>query len=235
MNKAIVSRSLHKWLALLIGLQLLIWLASGLYMVVVDLDFIHGDPLVKNTAQELSLPASSVVSVNELHRRYAGATEIGLLSLMGEPFFTVTTESNRYLIDPRDGAIVSPLNKNAAREIAVFHFNGDDPIRRIELLTEQPPAEIGKRPLPIWRVDFDDRFNTSFYIDPYTGALVTRRHQYWRIFDFFFMLHIMDYDDRTDAHNLLLKIAQFAGVSFAITGLWLLFYSFSRRRKTLPK
>ena len=88
---------------------------------------------------------------------------------------------------------------------------------------------------PLWRVDFDDRFNTSFYIDPYTGALATRRHQYWRIFDFFFMLHIMDYDERNDVNNLLLKLAQFTGVSFAITGLWLLFYSFNRRRKALAK
>ena len=45
------------------------------------------------------------------------------------------------------------------------------------------------------------------------------------------MLHIMDYEDRSDAHNLLLITAQITGVSFAMTGLWLLFYSFSGRRR----
>ena len=49
------------------------------------------------------------------------------------------------------------------------------------------------------------------------------------------MLHIMDYDERSDAHNLLLKIAQFTGAAFAITGLWLLFYSFRKRRKEAVK
>jgi len=45
------------------------------------------------------------------------------------------------------------------------------------------------------------------------------------------MLHIMDYDERSDAHNLLLITAQLTGLAFAITGLWLLFYSFSGRRR----
>jgi hypothetical protein len=41
----------------------------------------------------------------------------------------------------------------------------------------------------------------------------------------------MDYDERSDAHNPLLKIAQIIGVIFGLTGLWLLFYSFGKRRK----
>ena len=41
----------------------------------------------------------------------------------------------------------------------------------------------------------------------------------------------MDYEGRTDAHNLLLKTAEVTGLTFAVTGLWLLFYSFSGRRK----
>ena len=55
------------------------------------------------------------------------------------------------------------------------------------------------------------------------------------VFDFFFMLHIMDYDERSDAHNLLLQIAQFTGVIFGLSGLWLLFYSFRKRRRETVK
>ncbi len=231
MNKSFLARSLHKWLGLIVGLQLAIWLVTGLYMVIVDLDFIHGDPLVKNTQQTLSLPASPQVSIDTLRQQYPTATAIDLRTVMGKPFFAVTTPKQRYLLNPQNGAVVSPLDEKTAREIATFHFNVKAAIVNIELLTDNPPTEIGRRPLPLWRVDFDDRFSTSFYINPYTGALATRRHQYWRIFDFLFMLHIMDYDERADAHNLLLQVAQFTGVGFAITGLWLLFYSFKRRRK----
>jgi uncharacterized iron-regulated membrane protein len=231
LKPAVLARTLHKWLGLLIGLQILIWLASGLYMVVVDIDFIHGDPLVKNMQQTVAVPEAPVPGMAALRAKYPNATHIGLRPVMGQTFYTVTTTNDRYLFDPGTGDIRSPLNEDTARQIAEYHFDGDAPILKASLITENPPMEIQTRPLPLWRIDFDDRFSTSFYIDPYTGALATRRHQYWRIFDFLWMLHIMDYEDRADAHNRLLIFAQISGLSFAITGLWLLFYSFSGRRK----
>ena len=231
MNRAVLARSLHKWFGLVVGLQILIWLASGLYMVIVDLDFIHGDPLVKNMQQAVTVPDSSLVSMATLRSRYPDANRIDLKQVMGKPFFAVTTAKARYLLDPETGAVISPLDEEAARDIATFHFNGKARILNVGLITVNPPMEIQTRRLPLWRIDFDDRFSTSFYVDPYTGTLVTRRHQYWRIFDFMWMLHIMDYEQRTDAHNLLLKTAQVTGLAFAITGIWLLFYSFSGRRK----
>jgi len=45
MNRSYLARTLHKWLGLVLGLQLLIWLASGLYMVVVDLEVSRGLPV----------------------------------------------------------------------------------------------------------------------------------------------------------------------------------------------
>jgi uncharacterized iron-regulated membrane protein len=235
MNKSFLARSLHRWLGLIVGLQVLIWLATGLYMVVLDLDFIHGDPLVRNMQQIVTVPNSSRVSMASLRAQYPDATDIGLRSVMGTGFFTVTTLQDRYLINPQTAEVISPLDEETVRQIAVFHFNGEGSISEATLITADPPREIGPRRLPLWRIDFNDRFSTSFYIDPYTGVLVTRRHQYWRIFDFFFMLHIMDYDERSDAHNTLLQIAQFTGVTFAISGLWLLFYSFRKRRKEAVK
>ena len=231
MNKSLLARSLHKWFGLVIGLQLLIWLASGLYMVIVDLDFIHGDPLVKNMQQAVVVPGSVLISMATLRSKYPDATRIGIKPVLGKSLYTVTTPDARYLLDAETAAVISPLNEETARDIAIFHFNGNARILNTSLITSNPPTEIQTRRLPLWRIDFDDRFSTSFYIDPYTGRLVTRRHQYWRIFDFMWMLHIMDYDERTDAHNLLLKTAQVTGLIFAITGLWLLLYAFSGRRK----
>jgi hypothetical protein len=227
---SILARTLHKWSGLLLGLQLLIWLATGVYMVEVDIDFIHGDSLVKNMQQTVALPDSSKVSPASLLLQFPDAKQIGLRSVLGESRYLVTTQTARLLIDPDTGATISPLNEKLAREIAIYHFKGDADIVRASLIQSSPPMEIQTRQLPLWRIDFDDRFSTSFYVDPYSGQLITRRHQYWRIFDFMWMLHIMDYDERVDAHNPLLIIAEVTGLLFAITGLWLLFYSFSGRR-----
>lgn len=233
LKPAVIARNLHKWLGLIVGLQILTWLATGLYMVVVDIDFIHGDPLVKNMRDTVVVPDSKLPSMTSLRVRYPDAIQIGLRPVMGKTFYTVTTANNRYLLDPETGEVQSPLGEEAAREIAGYHYAGEAPIINVTLITSNPPTEIQTRRLPLWRIDFDDRLATSFYIDPYNGSLATRRHQYWRIFDFLWMLHIMDYEDRSDAHNLLLITAQVTGLTFAVTGLWLLFYSFnSRRRKS---
>lgn len=230
LKPAVIARNLHKWLGLIVGLQILIWLATGLYMVVVDIDFIHGDSLVKNMRDVIVVPDSKLLSMASLRIRYPDATQIGLRPVMGKTFYTVTTATDRYLLDPETGVVHSPLGEKAAREIAAYHYAGEAPVISARLINANPPMEIQTRRLPLWRIDFDDRFATSFYIDPQNGSLVTRRHQYWRIFDFLWMLHIMDYEDRSDAHNLLLIFAQITGLTFAITGLWLLFYSFSGRR-----
>jgi len=233
-NRAIHIRLIHKWLGLLVGLQVLIWLGSGLYMVLLDINFIHGDSLVKNMQQTVAIPQNPATDMAGLRARYANATAIRLTAVMGKTFYTVTTPDERVLIDTESGNVISPLDEKTASEIARFHFNGDAGVKKASLITSDPPMEIQTRQLPLWRIDFNDGYNTSFYVDPYTGTLVTRRFQYWRIFDFMWMLHIMDYQDRADAHNLLLKTAQASGLLFCISGLWLLFYSFSGRRRKEP-
>lgn len=235
LKPAVIARSLHKWLGLLIGVQVLIWLATGLYMVVVDIDFIHGDTLVKNLQQTVRVPDAKQLSMAEIREAYPNATQISLRPVLGKTFYAVTTAAQRYLVDPDNGSLASPLDEDDAIGIARYHYAGEAQVGRATLITANPPMEIQSRTLPLWRIDFADRYATSFYIDPYTGSLVTRRHLYWRIFDFMWMLHIMDYENREDAHHPLLIAAQISGSAFVITGLWLLFYSFSGPRRKQPQ
>jgi len=231
LKAAVIARNGHRWLGLLVGIQLAIWLATGLYMVIVDIDFIHGDTLVKNMRQTVQVPDSSQLGMAAVRELYPEAHRIGLQPVMGKTYYSITTTDKRFLIDPDDGSLASPLDEDAVIAVARYHLAGEAPVTRATLLESDPPMEIQTRSLPLWRVDFDDRYATSFYIDPDTGTLVTRRHRYWRIFDFMWMLHIMDYESREDAHNPLLVSVQISGLVFALTGLWLLFYSFSTPRR----
>ncbi|MDP9422061.1 MAG: hypothetical protein M3Q19_04365, partial [Pseudomonadota bacterium] len=47
MRLHIAARKTHKWLGLFIGIQVVIWSLSGLYMTAVHIDIIHGDHLVR--------------------------------------------------------------------------------------------------------------------------------------------------------------------------------------------
>ena len=107
-------------------------------------------------------------------------------------------------------------------------YHGDDAIVKVELLAE-PPSEVGKRQAPIWAVHYDNVGKTTLYFSPHSGELLARRHELWRWFDFLFMLHIMDYEERSDVNNTLLRVASIVGLLFALSGLWLLLFSFRRR------
>ena len=227
----VIANHLHKWLGLLVGVQILTWMLTGLYMVVLDIDFIHGDPLVRNAQQTLASNIKPPITLAQLRAEYPRATAIGLKPLLGQPFYTVTTAKSRYLIDALSGQAASPLDEPMATRIATYHYRGDAPVTRAEMITTDAPMEIGTRALPLWRIDFDDRFATSFYIDPYSDTLVTRRHRYWRLFDFMWMLHIMDYDERSDIHQPLLWSPQVRGPLLAISRTWLLMHRLRRRRK----
>ena len=46
------ARKTHKWLALIIAVQAVFWMLSGLYMTAVHINIIHGDHLVRAPRQQ---------------------------------------------------------------------------------------------------------------------------------------------------------------------------------------
>jgi|TARA_B110000879_G_scaffold11834_2_gene14890 uncharacterized iron-regulated membrane protein len=229
MNAVKLSRKIHKWIALIVGIQLFLWALSGFYMVVVNIDIIHGDMLVKNVEQNINHTDQLHLPLEQIAILHPGSQHITLKSMVGQPVYQITGESI-LLLDAVTGRQLSPLDEKTAKQIAIYHYAGDSAVRRIELLESNPPTELQERSLPLWRVDFEDIWNSSFYIDPYTGEFTTRRHTLWRVFDFLWMLHIMDYDERADMNNTVLRIFSVMGAFLGLTGAWLLFYSFQRKR-----
>lgn len=231
MRPALLSRTLHKWLGLIVGIQLVFWTISGFYMVVVDLDFIHGDPLVRNL--RVPLNAGQTVPFSQVTQQFEGVTAVSLRALpgMNSPLYEVTTSAGKMLVDAVTGQRLSPLSEQTIRELAQQYYAGSGQLVSITLIERDAPLEIQTRPLPLWRADFDDWLQTSLYVHPGTGVLATRRHRFWRWFDFVWMFHIMDYDTRTDMNNGLLRTATIAAVVTVLSGCWLLYFSFRRRSR----
>ena len=47
MRTHVIARKTHKWIGLFVGLQVVVWSLSGLYMTIVHIDTIHGDHLIR--------------------------------------------------------------------------------------------------------------------------------------------------------------------------------------------
>lgn len=228
MKPAFWARRAHKWIGLIVGVQALLWMLSGVYMTVVPLEVIHGDHLAHAHGQALPREAARIEPA-ALMERYPTLRAFQLKQLLGREVLHVRDSTGSFLLDARTGERLPPLQREQAIELAQSLYQGDGKVSRVEWIT-QAPSEVKTRPVPMWAVHFADRGDTTLYLSPANGDLLARRHSLWRWFDFLWMFHIMDYENRTDVNNLLLRIAAVAGLGFALSGMWLLFYSFAWRR-----
>ena len=228
MRTHVIARKTHKWLGLFIGLQVVIWSLSGLYMTVVHIDTIHGDHLVRSAPQR-SLTASSLADPVKLAAAN-GAKSFRLAWVDRDPIYIATSESGEVALDARTGAKVPAPDETAIRKLAAAMYTGNEPIASAQLINEIPGEIRGRKP-PLWRVEFDHWNKPTFYLSAVSGELLTRRHELWRIFDFVWMLHIMDYDERENVNNTLLRIFTWGAVVMALSGAWILLYAFPKKKK----
>ena len=228
MRVNVIARKTHKWLGLFVGLQIVIWSLSGLYMTAVRIDIIHGDHLVRRPPAR-SIDALQLVdplTVAAPHR----ADGVRLAWVRGRPVYVLAREDGERVVDAADATPVTPPSGAEIRAIAEQTYRGNEPIASASLITDIPSEIRGRKP-PLWRVEFDHWNKPTLYFSPATGELVTRRHELWRIFDFVWMFHIMDFGARENVNNPLLRVFTWGALLMASSGLWLLLYSFHRRKK----
>ncbi len=133
----------------------------------------------------------------------------------------VKTEAGVRLFDASSGLPVL-IDLYAAAALASGAHPTGAAVKQVTALTEVGLA-VRNHELPIWRVDFRDEPNSSYYVSGTTGAILERRNDTWRWWDFFWMLHNMDYADRTSFNHPLIITVGFAMAWLAVTGFWLLF------------
>lgn len=211
-------QSAHRWLGLALCVQVVIWMSSGVVMSLLPIEHVRGETAASFAAPvELAVqnyfPPAGVISEVD------GAHEAILKTWLGRDVYVVSGADGKVMFDADTGERLSPLSEEAARLAAESDFTGDAEIRRLVLL-RAPPREYGG-PSPVWRAEFSDKDQTRLYISPETGAVLARRNRVWRFYDFFWMLHIMDYEERENFNNPLIRTFAITGLLFALSGLTL--------------
>jgi hypothetical protein len=140
------------------------------------------------------------------------------------------------LVDLRQQRVLPPLGRDQAMAQARAWLLAAGPVQSVEwIAADQPGQEFRGGSVPAWRIRFEQPEGVSLYLHPWTGELLARRTDRWRVFDFLWMLHIMDFDTRDDFNHPLLQAAAFLGLIIALSGLvlWLLTTQGFRRRRAL--
>ena len=225
----LVIRRTHKWLALLVGVQVLLWTLTGVYMVTVHIDTIHGDHLVRSPMVE-PFDLAGLASPSQIVAAAPGASEVRLQRHFDKPVWRAETPDGPRLFDAASGLALPDPTEAQIRTLAQRIYTGDGKIVSVRLLTTAPQEMQSRKP-PFWQVEFEGWNRPTLYLSPKTGELISRRHALWRVFDIAWMLHIMDYEERTDVNNPLIRVATWSAFAMAISGAWLLVWSFKRRKK----
>lgn len=218
------TRRIHKWLMLIVGIQFLFWTAGGLYFSLFDIHDIHGEGLV-NKPDHIKMELVHYDS-QRLLADFPNARNIKLYALDNTPHwqFSIETalgEKQKTVINATTGEFRETISEQEVRHLATKAFSGDTEIKKVTLISEQTPTpfELSRRHLPVWQVSFEGLQYPTLYISLVTGEVVTKRHVWWRTFDVFWRLHIVDPLDGANVQNPFLTLLGAIALVTTLAGL----------------
>ncbi|GFE87710.1 hypothetical protein GCM10011488_26640 [Steroidobacter agaridevorans] len=221
-------RKLHKWLGLIVGLQVLLWTISGLIFAWLDHHEVSAEHSVRTPDPAVLTPSISLVEAESWSSELASGEilEIRLTSLLDHWVWRIETRSGITLRSAISGEPLR-LTEDLVSELAQRQYVGSG---RLASVAFHPASTMETRGSgATWAARFDDGRGTTLYYSADDGRLVEARNDTWRLFDFFWMLHTMDYAGRDNFNNPLVITVGFATLWLALSGALLLLRSFRRQ------
>lgn len=228
MIKTSVVRKLHRVLGVIIGIQVLLWTISGAIFVWNDIESVRGDDMRVSPAPFVLdgdwIAPTAIDLDGQLDReRIEG---VDLVRIGDSVCYRIEDEDGRTaLADVRTGAVREPLDRDEAVALARSSFEAETDVASVTLLTSDqvgPHHEYRGGPVPAWVVQLDHPSRTRVYVSRDGASVTSHRNRTWRVFDFFWMLHTMDYRARDDFNHGLIKAVSLAAIVLGISG-YLLF------------
>ncbi len=218
-------RKLHKWLGLLVGLQVILWAVSGVMFAWLDPAAVAAAGSVRTAEPTVLLPAAVKSEPATWVRDYAQQDlyDIRAVPLADRWVWRIELQDRVELRAIEDGAPVQ-LDEAWARQLALGRYGGSGSLVAATLQTS--PDIESRASGPVWRAQFDDAQRTALYFAADDGHFITARSASWRVFDFFWMLHTMDYAGRDNFNNPLIITVGMAALWLTISGIVLLLRSF---------
>jgi uncharacterized iron-regulated membrane protein len=233
----LLIRRSHRYLGIILGIQFLIWTISGLYFSWTNIDEIHGDFQHKHPPYLMG--DIHLISPDSILQQVKPdvINSIQTLSILQKPFYSINylkeKETRQILADAQTGTIRQPVGKDEAIQIAAESYNGEPSVTSVQYITStNGHHEYREKPLPAWAVTFEHPTNTTVYVSAEAGKVETLRNNKWRLFDFLWMGHTMDYKSRDNINNWLLRLFSAFGLITVLSGFVLYFISSKRFRKS---
>lgn len=246
-NYKYYTRKAHRYLGLFIGIQFLLWTLGGLYFSWTKIEEVRGDHLRKKpeaikTNERLISPQEIIDRAKQPEENFGGVAGIRLIEILDQPFYEIklkTGGKQRTLAASAiNGKIKSPVTKEEAEQIAAAALTNPLKVKETFYLTEENVGghhEYRGSALPAWAVTFDSPDDLTVYVTAENGQVGSFRTNEWRAFDFLWMLHTMDYNERDNINNYILRAFSILGIVTIFSGFLLFFFSSPAINRLLKK
>ena len=213
-------RLFHKYLSLVISIQLLLWTISGIYFAFNKIELVRGEQyLIEHKVSKLDL--------KEVESSFSGKN-VNFVRRLDEWIIKVETDSGFSYTDLQ-GQNLDELNEEEVREV-VRQSTNLIPLMAQRIDKPEIRAEFRGRNLPIFKVATSTTDNINVYVDAFTGEVTAIRSDSWRIWDFLWGAHIIDYSERENINNFLIKILSILALISSLSGIVLFFKTFKFKK-----
>ncbi|MCK4577567.1 MAG: PepSY domain-containing protein [Candidatus Marinimicrobia bacterium] len=230
-------RTWHRRLGPIIGIQLFLWSLGGLYFSWVRMAEVRGEAEIACLEPENLKYENFLALIPEIIRNSDLPTvrEIRLGKLLNVPVYRFIMDDQRAeTYDAITGDRISPINRTTAIKVARHDFLPDAELRSVHRIKEHSGKYQG--PIPAWCVTFEHWKAPAIYISVHTGEVTARRNVLWRVYDFLWRLHILDFDTGQDFNNWLIRLMSLLGLATIGSGYYLWYLTSlptgTKRKKT---
>ena len=229
-STAIKIRKAHRYLGLFLGIQFILWTASGLYFSWTDIDEIHGDHF-RNMHHE-PMAFDGLIGLSQINLP-SKISSVSLKEIDGKPYYWVNDE---FLVNARSGELKEGITQDEALAVAKVNMAHHLKVKDVTLLTETDKHhEYREKTLPAYVISYDSPEKIKAYVSVADGSFQTIRYRNWRWFDFLWMTHTMDYEGRDDINNIVLRAFSLLGLITVLSGFLLWFTSSPTARKWVQR
>ncbi len=213
--KKVALRNIHRYLSLFISIQFLLWTISGVFFSFNKIEEVRGEQyLLESKEKDFSI--NSPININS-------SGGIKFFYRLDDLVYEVNLGGSFYVYH-QDGNPIAKLSFSEAKEIIQTKTNLT-PISVGEISKNERGSEYRSRPLPLFKVESlnKDEKVINVYLDPYSGQIRAIRSTQWRMWDFLWGLHIMDWTDRDNFNNNFIKFFSVLAFISALSGILLFF------------
>ena len=218
-------RKIHKWASVIVGIQFLLWLISGLYFNLMDHGKAAGHTYLSQSKPTAHIELDKLVEPKDVLEKFQSSLMLASTTLLSQPFYLLTHkkslypnfENNYTLINAYTGQKVI-IDNVMANALARQSYNGPGKIHSTKLL-DSSIGDFPQQRNPTWQINFNDEVDTSVYVEAGSGRIVGHSDNDKRLADIFFMLHFMDYASEGSFNNIQIILFAFVSLWLSFTGL----------------